>query len=322
MPRYDTVSFLSDYGLADEFVGVVKAVIRDLAPHVAVIDLTHEIPPHDIRWRWRWPLHPVRPVGRRAGRRRPRRRDARRALAVEIAGGAGVVVAPDNGLIALRSPWRAARCGGRAHQHRVPPGRTGGHAAAGTCSPRGRTALQRVRWPSSERRSTLRAGARCDPGATAGRRRGRGRGAGSTTSGTRSSTSGRRTWPVGTASPASVGGRGQDGHRRHHLRRDRAGCHRARARLLRPARGVIDAAVGGRRARVGGGTEIRLSPAGAVAPQSARRRLTMPVACGRPTVPASGRGGLAPCAPPRRSPLALLLVAIVVAGVISLVMIG
>ena len=47
--RFDTVSFLSDYGTIDEFVGVVKAVIRDLAPHATVIDLTHEIPPHDIR---------------------------------------------------------------------------------------------------------------------------------------------------------------------------------------------------------------------------------------------------------------------------------
>ena len=46
---YDTVSFLSDYGNADEFVGVVKAVIRDLARHVTVLDVTHEVPPHDVR---------------------------------------------------------------------------------------------------------------------------------------------------------------------------------------------------------------------------------------------------------------------------------
>src|SRR6266540_2034337 len=49
MAGFETVSFLSDYGLADEFVGLVKAVIRDLAPHVTVIDLTHEIGPHDTR---------------------------------------------------------------------------------------------------------------------------------------------------------------------------------------------------------------------------------------------------------------------------------
>ena len=49
MDRYDTISFLSDYGLADEFVGVVKSVIRQIAPEVMVIDITHEVPPHDVR---------------------------------------------------------------------------------------------------------------------------------------------------------------------------------------------------------------------------------------------------------------------------------
>ena len=47
--RYDTVSLLTDYGLVDEFVGVVKAVIRDIAPHVQTIDLTHNIAPFDVR---------------------------------------------------------------------------------------------------------------------------------------------------------------------------------------------------------------------------------------------------------------------------------
>ncbi|MFM7962825.1 MAG: SAM-dependent chlorinase/fluorinase, partial [Actinomycetota bacterium] len=36
------MSFLSDYGLRDEFVGIVKGVIADIAPHARVIDLTHE----------------------------------------------------------------------------------------------------------------------------------------------------------------------------------------------------------------------------------------------------------------------------------------
>lgn len=46
---FDNLWFLSDYGLEDEFVGVVKAVIRAIAPHVNVGDVTHQIPPHDIR---------------------------------------------------------------------------------------------------------------------------------------------------------------------------------------------------------------------------------------------------------------------------------
>ena len=43
--RHETVSFLSDYGLADEFVGVVHSVIRGIAPHAPVIDICHESRP-------------------------------------------------------------------------------------------------------------------------------------------------------------------------------------------------------------------------------------------------------------------------------------
>jgi S-adenosylmethionine hydrolase len=46
---YDTVSFLSDLGYESEHAGVVKAVIRESAPHVVVIDLTHGITPFDTR---------------------------------------------------------------------------------------------------------------------------------------------------------------------------------------------------------------------------------------------------------------------------------
>ena len=49
MPRHDTISFLSDFGTDDEFVGVVKAVLRGLAPHALVLDVTHGIPPFDVR---------------------------------------------------------------------------------------------------------------------------------------------------------------------------------------------------------------------------------------------------------------------------------
>ncbi|MGH8981467.1 MAG: SAM-dependent chlorinase/fluorinase, partial [Acidimicrobiales bacterium] len=43
-----TVFFLSDYGLVDEFVGVVHAVLRRAGP-VGVVDLTHGIAPFDVR---------------------------------------------------------------------------------------------------------------------------------------------------------------------------------------------------------------------------------------------------------------------------------
>jgi S-adenosylmethionine hydrolase len=44
----DTVFFLSDYGQRDEFAGVVRAVLRSLAPQVVVVDLTHEVAPFGV----------------------------------------------------------------------------------------------------------------------------------------------------------------------------------------------------------------------------------------------------------------------------------
>jgi S-adenosylmethionine hydrolase len=101
-PRYDTVSLLTDYGSTDEFVGVVKSVIRDLAPHVGVIDLTHEIAPYDVR---AGSLALARcigyvPRGVVVAVVDPGVGTARRAVAVEVADGEGVLVGPDNGLLA------------------------------------------------------------------------------------------------------------------------------------------------------------------------------------------------------------------------------
>lgn len=100
--RFDTISFLTDYGIRDEFVGVVKAVIRDLAPHVGVIDLTHDIPPFDVR---AGSLTLARcigyvPTGVVLAVVDPGVGTARRAVAIEVAGGAGVLIGPDNGLLA------------------------------------------------------------------------------------------------------------------------------------------------------------------------------------------------------------------------------
>jgi S-adenosylmethionine hydrolase len=100
--RYDTVSFLTDYGLDDEFVGVVKAVLRDLAPHAAVIDLTHGIRPFDVRGGALALVRavPYVPEGIILAVVDPGVGTSRRAVAIEVAGGAGVVVGPDNGLLA------------------------------------------------------------------------------------------------------------------------------------------------------------------------------------------------------------------------------
>jgi len=43
-----TIALLTDFGTADVFVGIMKGVIRGLAPQAVVVDLTHEVPPGDI----------------------------------------------------------------------------------------------------------------------------------------------------------------------------------------------------------------------------------------------------------------------------------
>lgn len=46
---HSTIAFLSDFGLTDNYVGVVKGVILNIAPKATIIDLTHDIWRHNIR---------------------------------------------------------------------------------------------------------------------------------------------------------------------------------------------------------------------------------------------------------------------------------
>jgi len=100
--RYDTISFLSDFGLVDEFVGVVKSVIRGIAPETVVIDVSHDIPRHDVR---AGGLALARSAGYLApgvvlAVVDPGVGSDRRRVAVEVGDGQSVLVGPDNGLLA------------------------------------------------------------------------------------------------------------------------------------------------------------------------------------------------------------------------------
>lgn len=108
--RYDTISFLSDFGYDDEFVGVVHSVIRSLAPPVRVIDVTHAVAPFDVRagglalarsTQYLAPGVVVAVVDPGVG-------TERRAIAVEVGDGASMLVGPDNGVLAPA----VAMCGG------------------------------------------------------------------------------------------------------------------------------------------------------------------------------------------------------------------
>jgi len=99
------ITFLSDYGLLDEFVGVCHGVIARRCPAARVIDLTHSIPRHDVRsgaivLRSALPFLPagvhlavVDPGVSAVGRH------ARRAVAMRTVEEDHLLVGPDNGLL-------------------------------------------------------------------------------------------------------------------------------------------------------------------------------------------------------------------------------
>jgi S-adenosylmethionine hydrolase len=98
------ITFLSDYGLTDDFVGVCHAVIAGACPDARVIDLTHGVPRGDVR-AGALILHgalPYLPVGVHLAVVDPGVGSDRRAVAVGLADGR-VLVGPDNGLLWLAS---------------------------------------------------------------------------------------------------------------------------------------------------------------------------------------------------------------------------
>src|SRR3954465_11986687 len=117
------VTFLSDYGLADEFVGVVHGVLARLCPDARVIDLTHGIRRHDVL-AGALVLEralPFTPPGVHLAVVDPEVGARRRAVAVRTADEDRLLVGPDNGLLIpaaerfggaveaveiSRSPWR------------------------------------------------------------------------------------------------------------------------------------------------------------------------------------------------------------------------
>jgi S-adenosyl-L-methionine hydrolase (adenosine-forming) len=95
------IAFASDYGHADEFVGVCKAVMLGIAPDARIVDLAHDITPHDIRAGALLLVRAVQylPEGSIVlAVVDPGVGTDRRLVAVEVDG--GVLLGPDNGLLA------------------------------------------------------------------------------------------------------------------------------------------------------------------------------------------------------------------------------
>ncbi len=94
------ISFLSDFGHDDEFVGVVHGVIARIAPDVRVIDVGHEFDQGDIRAGGLALMRAIQylPQGVAVVVIDPGVGTQRRAIAVETDW--GVFIGPDNGVLA------------------------------------------------------------------------------------------------------------------------------------------------------------------------------------------------------------------------------
>jgi len=93
------ISFLSDFGLADEFVGVVHGVLAKLAPDSRVIDVGHSTQPGDVRAAALSLTRAIQylPEGVALVVVDPGVGSARKALALETQW--GFFVGPDNGVL-------------------------------------------------------------------------------------------------------------------------------------------------------------------------------------------------------------------------------
>lgn len=97
-----TVTFLSDYGLGDDFVGVCHGAIAGIAPDARIIDVTHGIARHDIRAGALVLARalPFLPPGVHLAVVDPEVGAERRAVAIRCADDDRLLVGPDNGLLA------------------------------------------------------------------------------------------------------------------------------------------------------------------------------------------------------------------------------
>ena len=95
------ITFLSDYGLADEFVGVVHGVIAGICPDARVIDLGHGVPRQDVRAGAAMLARalPYVAPGVHLAVVDPEVGARRRALALRTAEQDRLLVGPDNGLL-------------------------------------------------------------------------------------------------------------------------------------------------------------------------------------------------------------------------------
>jgi S-adenosyl-L-methionine hydrolase (adenosine-forming) len=110
------ITFLTDFGLEDDFVGTCHGVMKRIAPDVEIIDITHGIPPQGVLQGALTLANtlPYMPVGVHLAVVDPGVGGVRRALALRDGEGR-VHVGPDNGLLLPA----AEKLGGIAEAHEL-----------------------------------------------------------------------------------------------------------------------------------------------------------------------------------------------------------
>src|SRR5437667_312159 len=110
------VTFLSDFGLQDDFVGTCHGVIKSIAPEVEIIDVTHGISPQHVLQGALVLANttPYMPAGVHLAVVDPGVGSSRRPLALQ-SGDGRLFVGPDNGLLVPA----AERLGGIAAGHEL-----------------------------------------------------------------------------------------------------------------------------------------------------------------------------------------------------------
>jgi S-adenosylmethionine hydrolase len=110
------ITFLTDFGLQDDFVGTCHGVIKTIAPDVQLIDITHGIPPRGVLQGSLVLANTIRymPKGVHLAVVDPGVGSSRRPVALEDAEGR-LYVGPDNGLLVPA----AESCGGVARAHEL-----------------------------------------------------------------------------------------------------------------------------------------------------------------------------------------------------------
>lgn len=115
MVPFDCLSLLTDFGLGDGFVAACHGVAARIAPGIPVIDITHLVPPGDLR-RGAAVLAqtlPYLPRGVHVAVVDPGVGTARRGVAVRA--GEHILVGPDNGVLS----WAVTAAGGPTSAHQL-----------------------------------------------------------------------------------------------------------------------------------------------------------------------------------------------------------